>query len=68
MRVDMATVITYDEVGFIGQVLKVNGRVVCVLPSSTATDPDTQTLVRRLMHGEGIDCQACGGCPVGQVQ
>lgn len=64
----MATVITYDEAGFIGQVLKINGRVVCVLPTAAATDPDIQALVRRLMHGEGVTCRACGGCPVGQVQ
>lgn len=62
----MATVISYRESGFIGQVLKINDKVICVLHPATATDPGLQALALRLMQGEGIDCTKCAGCPVGQ--
>lgn len=62
----MATVITYDEPGFIGQALKINDELFCVLPTAAASEPAHQALVRGLMSGEGINCFDCGGCPVGQ--
>ncbi|WP_236241116.1 hypothetical protein [Streptomyces sp. CC228A] len=63
----MATVITYDEPDFIGQALTINGELTCVLPSTATTHPEHQALVRRLMRGAGVDCLACGGCPVGEA-
>ncbi len=64
----MATVISYDRPDFTGQALKINGELICVLPPAASSDPDHQALVRRLMRGEGVDCLACGGCPVGQTK
>jgi hypothetical protein len=61
----MATVISYQESGFIGQALKINGKTVCILHPTTATDQAMQALARRLMRGQGIDCRQCAGCPVG---
>lgn len=61
----MATVINYQESGFIGQVLRINGKPICILHPATATDPALRAAARRLMHGEGIDCGRCAGCPVG---
>lgn len=61
----MATVIRYEEPGFIGQALKINNELVCVLPPAASADARHQALVRRLMSDEGIDCRECGGCPVG---
>jgi hypothetical protein len=64
----MATVITYDEPGFIGRVLETAGEIVCILASATATDRVIQGQVRRMMSGQGIDCRKCAGCPVGRAQ
>jgi hypothetical protein len=63
----MATVITYNKPGFIGQALRIDGRLVCVLPSAAVTDPGHQALVRRLMSSAGVNCRECGGCPVGKA-
>jgi hypothetical protein len=64
----VATVITYDKPGFEGHVLERNGEIVCILTSAAATDTAIQNRVRRLMHGQGIDCRKCGGCPVSRAQ
>jgi hypothetical protein len=64
----VATIVTFDRPGFMGQVLEIKGEIVCVLAPEAATDAGVQALVRRLMQGEGIDCRACGGCPVGRAR
>lgn len=64
----MATVITYDEPGFEGLVLDVAGKIVCMLASAAATDCVIQARIRRMTSGQGIDCRACAGCPVGKAQ
>lgn len=64
----MATVITYDKPGFEGHVLVDNGTTVCTLATAAATDRGIQARIRRLAHGQGIDCRKCLGCPVGQAQ
>ncbi len=64
----MTIMITYDEPGFIGQVLETAGEIVCVLASAATTDREIQARVRRLMSSQGIDCRKCGGCPVGRAQ
>lgn len=64
----MATIVTFDRPGFMGQVVEIRGEIVCVLASAAATDAGVQSHVRRLMKGEGIDCRTCGGCPVGRAR
>lgn len=64
----MATVVELDRPGFEGQVLYLNGEVVCILTPAAAEDRAIQARVRRLMHGQGIDCRKCRGCPVGTAQ
>ena len=64
----MATVVTYDKPGFEGHVLETAGKVVCILTPAAATDTGVQARIRRLLRGQGIDCRACAGCPVGQAQ
>lgn len=64
----MATVMTFDRPGFEGHVLEKNGEIVCILAPAAATDHAIQARVRRLMHGQGIDCRKCLGCPVGRAQ
>lgn len=64
----MATVVMFDRPGFEAHVLERNGELVCVLAPAAATDPAIQERVRRLMHGQGIDCRKCLGCPVGKAQ
>lgn len=64
----MTTVVTFDRPGFEGHVLEKNGEIVCILAPAAATDPAIQARVRRLMHGQGIDCRTCRACPVGQAQ
>jgi acyl-CoA reductase-like NAD-dependent aldehyde dehydrogenase len=64
----MAIMVTYDEPGFIGQVLETAGEIVCVVASTATTDRVIQARVRRLMSGQGIDCQKCRSCIIGQAQ
>jgi hypothetical protein len=65
----MATAITYDlEPGHIADVLEINGENVCVLNPKVFTDRDTRSLVKSWMRGQGLDCEACLGCPVGVMQ
>lgn len=64
----MATVVTFDRTGFEGHVLEDDGEIVCILAPAAATDRAIQARVRRLMHGQGIDCRKCRGCPVGTAQ
>lgn len=64
----MTTVIEFDRPGFEGHVLEEDGEIVCILAPAAATDPAIQKRVRRLMRGQGIDCQTCRGCPVGTAQ
>jgi hypothetical protein len=64
----MATVITYDAPGFMGQVVETAGDIVCILATAAQSDRVIQARVRRLMHGQGIDCRSCAQCPVGQAQ
>ncbi len=64
----MATVVQFNRPGFEGHVLEKDGKIVCVLASAAATDLAVQARVRRLMHGQGIDCRKCRGCPVGTAQ
>lgn len=64
----MATVITYAAPGFEGHVLEADGEIVCILAPAAATDCEIQARVRRLMHGQGIDCRICRGCPVGTAE
>lgn len=61
----MAMVVEFDRPGFEGHVLEKDGEIVCVLAPAAATDRNMQRRVRRLMHGQGIDCRKCRGCPVG---
>lgn len=63
----MATVVTFDRTGFEAHVLEEDGEVVCILTPAAATNPAIQARVRRLAHGQGIDCRKCCGCPVGQA-
>lgn len=63
----MATVITFDRPGFFGQTLETGGQIVCILATAAATNPVIQARVRRMMHGQGIDCRTCRECPVGQA-
>jgi hypothetical protein len=64
----MATVVTYEKPGFEGHVLEINGEIVCILAPAAFTDTALQGRVRRLAHGQGIDCRNCLGCPVGRAQ
>ena len=64
----MATVVTFDRPGFEGHVLEEDGEIVCILAPAAASDPAIQARVRRLMHGQGIDCRTCRGCPVGTAE
>lgn len=64
----MATVVEFDRAGFEGHVLEEDGEIVCILTPAAATDPVIQARVRRLMHGQGIDCRKCRGCPVGTTE
>jgi len=64
----MATVVEFDRPGFEAHVLEENDEIVCILAPAAATDPAIQERVRRLMHGQGIDCRKCRGCPVGTAQ
>jgi hypothetical protein len=64
----MATVVTIDKPGFQGQVMKMDGQIVCILAPAAAHDRVIQARVRRLMLGQGIDCLSCAECPVGQAQ
>lgn len=61
-------VIEFDRLGFEAHVLEKDDEVVCILAPAAATDPAVQARVRRLMHGQGIDCRKCRGCPVGTAQ
>jgi hypothetical protein len=64
----MTTIVEFDRAGFEGHVLKEGDEIVCILAPAAATDPAIQARVRRLMHGQGIDCRKCCGCPVGRAQ
>lgn len=64
----MATVVTFDRPGFEGHLLEQDGEIVCVLAPAAFTDTGIQARVRRLAHGQGIDCGNCLGCPVGRAQ
>lgn len=64
----MATVVEFDRPGFEGHVLEEDGEIVCILTPAAATDRAIQGRVRRLMHGQGIDCRTCLGCPVGTAE
>lgn len=65
----MSTVIELDlGAGHEADALMINGEMVCVLTPKAATDPRIQERVRRLMKGEGTDCETCRGCPVGTAQ
>ncbi|MFD5709556.1 hypothetical protein ACFWHW_04025 [Streptomyces pharetrae] len=64
----MAIMVTYDEPGFIGRVLETANGIVCVVASAATTDRVIQARVRRLMSGQGIDCQNCGGCIIGRAK
>ena len=64
----MATVVEFDRAGFEGHVLEKEGKIVCILAPAAATDPAIQARVRRLLHGQGIDCRTCCGCPVGTAK
>ncbi|GAA3268121.1 hypothetical protein GCM10010493_50690 [Streptomyces lavendulae subsp. grasserius] len=48
--------------------VRVDGEMVCILAPQAATDKEVQKLVRRFLHGEGVDCKSCGGCPVGRAE
>jgi hypothetical protein len=63
-----ATVVTYDKPGFEGHVLEKDGQIVCILAPTAFTDPGIQARIRRLMQGQGIDCERCLGCPVGRAR
>jgi hypothetical protein len=64
----MATVVTYAAPGFEGHVLEDHGKIVCVLAPTAFTDKGIQARIRRLAHGQGIDCRNCLGCPVGRAR
>lgn len=64
----MATVIQYDEPGFIGRVLDVAGEIVCILAPAASTDCVIQARIRRTFRGQGIDCRTCAECPVGRPE
>ena len=61
-------VVEFDRAGFEGHVLEKDGERVCILAPAAATDPAIQARVRRLMHGQGIDCGKCRGCPIGTAE
>ena len=64
----MVTVVQFNRAGFEAHVLKKEGEIVCILAPAAAHDPVIQARVRRLMHGQGIDCRKCRACPVGTAQ
>jgi len=64
----MATVITYDEPGFMARVLETASDIVCILAPAASTDSVIQGHIRRMMSGQGIDCRKCAGCPVGRAK
>lgn len=64
----MTTMTTFDRPGFEAHILEDDGEIVCILAPAAATDPAIQARVRRLTHGQGIDCRKCRGCPVGTAK
>lgn len=65
----MSTVIELDlGAGHEAHAVRVEDKMVCVLAPQAATDACMQGRIRRLMRGEGVDCRACRGCPVGTSQ
>lgn len=50
---------------FLGYPTHVDGETVCVLTPRATEDRAIQERVRRFMKGQGQDCKACRGCPVG---
>lgn len=64
----MTIVVQYDEPGFEARILETAGGIVCVQASAARTDRAIQARIRRLARGQGIDCQTCHGCPIGQAK
>ncbi len=62
------TMVEFDRAGFEAHVLKKDDEIVCILAPAAAHDPEIQARVRRLRHGQGIDCRKCRGCPVGTAE
>lgn len=65
----MSTAIDVDlGPGHIVQAYRIDGEMVCVLTPQAATDRAIQGRARRLLKGQGVDCRACRGCPVGTAE
>jgi acyl-CoA reductase-like NAD-dependent aldehyde dehydrogenase len=64
----MATIIKYDEPGFMGSMVEVRGKIVCILAPAAMADRAIQARLRRAFRGQGVDCSACAQCPVGKAR
>jgi hypothetical protein len=65
----MSTVIEVDlGLGHYAHAMDVDGEMVCILTPRAADDEQVQSLVRRFLLGQGVDCKSCGGCPVGRAE
>lgn len=65
----MSTVIDVDlGPGHIANAYKIDDEMVCVLTPEAVTDRAIQGRIRRLLKGQGMDCRACCGCPVGTAE
>lgn len=51
---------------FIGQALKVDNRIVCVVPRQLSAQGADRSAMRELVEGLGGSCGECRNCPVGR--
>ncbi len=53
---------------FIGYATRVGEKTVCAVTPAVQTDPAARQEMRDLAQRQGIDCQACCGCPAGTAE
>lgn len=51
---------------FLGQALKIDKGIVCVIPRQMQTHSTVRTAMRELVGGLGGNCGECRNCPIGR--